>query len=346
MIAQLALVIGDPAGIGGELMAGLLADPGALGDARVIVVGDRRVLRAGEQVAGVELDLAVVTSVEAALASNEPIVVLDKANLDPASIRMGEVSAQGGRSVLDNLSTALGMARQRQVAAITFTPFNKQALKLGGNPFNDELDFMMHELGVDVAVGEFNVMDRLWNARVTSHVPLREVADLISVERIVSRLELTDSTMRAAGFDNPRIAVAALNPHAGEGGAFGHEDDEVIAPAVEAAKTLGLDVSGPFPSDTVFLRARSGHFDAVLTMYHDQGQIAIKLLGFEHGVTLLGGLQVPITTPAHGTAYDIAGTGKANPEPTRRAFALACGLANAQRTHTVATDTIKRKGTS
>jgi 4-hydroxythreonine-4-phosphate dehydrogenase len=329
MTARLALVMGDPAGVGAELMAKLLAGPPLPPDAKVIIVGDRRVLRAGEAIAGVDLGLPSVATVEAALASNEPIVVLDMGNLDPSSIRMGEVSAAGGKSVLDNLSTALRMARDGQVDAITFTPFNKQALKLGGNPFNDELEFMTHELGAQDAVGEFNVMDHLWNARVTSHVPLREVADLLSVERIVSRLQLTDRTMRATGIANPRIAVAALNPHGGEGGAFGHEDDAVIAPAVAEAKRLGLDVSGPFPSDTVFLRARDGHFDAVLTMYHDQGQIAIKLLGFDKGVTLLAGLQIPITTPAHGTAYDIAGAGKANLEPTRRALALAHTLAAA-----------------
>jgi 4-hydroxythreonine-4-phosphate dehydrogenase len=333
MTTRLALVMGDPAGIGGELMAKLLADPPLPRGAKVIVIGDRRVLQAGEAVAGAKLDLPIVTSVEAALSSNEPIVVLDTGNLDPATIRMGQVSAAGGRSVLDNLSTALRMARDGQVHAITFTPFNKQALKLGGNPFNDELEFMRHELGTDDEVGEFNVMDDLWNARVTSHVPLRAVADLLSVERIVARLQLTERTMRETGVTNPRIAVAALNPHGGEGGAFGHEDDAVIAPAVEEAKKLGLDVSGPFPSDTVFLRARDGHFDAVLTMYHDQGQIAIKLLGFERGVTLLAGLQVPITTPAHGTAYDIAGAGKANLEPTRRALALACTLAKAGAPH-------------
>jgi 4-hydroxythreonine-4-phosphate dehydrogenase len=343
MSMRLALVMGDPAGVGGELMAKLLADSELPADSRVIVIGDRRVLKAGEVVAGVGLSLPSVDSLAAALASNAPIVVLDMQNLDPSTIRMGEVSAAGGRSVLENLATALGLAREGRVDAITFTPFNKQALKLGGNPFNDELEFMVHELGSVGTVGEFNVMDDLWNARVTSHVPIRAVADLLSVERIVSRLQLTDRTMRAAGFASPRIAVAALNPHAGEGGAFGHEDDAIIAPAVVQAKAEGLDVSGPFPSDTVFLRARDGHFDAVLTMYHDQGQIAIKLLGFERGVTLLAGMQVPITTPAHGTAYDIAGAGKANLEPTRRAFALALALSQAKQAEAASPATSKGK---
>ncbi len=333
MTTRLAWVMGDPAGVGAELMAGLLAEAELPGDAKVVVIGDRRVLRAGEVIMGVHLDLPVVTDLEAALASNAPVVVLDLANLDPAAIERGTASAAGGASVLENLRLAMRLAREGRVDAVTFTPFNKQALKLGGNPFNDELEFMLHELGVEDVVGEFNVADALWNARVTSHVPLREVAGLLSVERIVERLRLTDRTMQAAGIAAPRIAVAALNPHAGEGGAFGHEDMEIIAPAVAEAKALGLRVEGPFPSDTVFLRARDGHYDAVLTMFHDQGQIAIKLLGFDKGVTVLAGLPVPITTPAHGTAYDIAGTAKANPEPTRRAFAMACALAAAQRAH-------------
>ncbi len=333
MTTRLAWVMGDPAGVGAELMAGLLAQVDLPGDAKVVVIGDRRVLRAGEAVVGAQLDLPVVTDLEAALASNAPVVVLDLGNLDPATIERGQVSAAGGASVLENLRLAMRLAREGRVDAVSFTPFNKQALKLGGNPFNDELEFMLHELGVDDVVGEFNVADALWNARVTSHVPLREVAGLLSVERIVDRLHLTDRTMRAAGIANPRIVVAALNPHAGEGGAFGHEDDAIIAPAVERAKAEGLDVAGPFPSDTVFLRARDGQYDAVLTMFHDQGQIAIKLLGFDKGVTVLAGLPVPITTPAHGTAYDIAGQGKANPEPTRRAFAMACALAEAKAAH-------------
>ena len=151
---------------------------------------------------------------------------------------------------------------------------------------------------------------------------------LITEDRIIERLRLTRDALSRSGHERPRIGVAALNPHAGDGGAFGREEIEVIAPAVRKAQAEGLEVTGPFPSDTVFLRARRGEFDAVLTMYHDQGQIAIKLLGFDQGVTLIGGeLPFPITTPAHGTAYDIAGRGIANPEPTWRAFDIACRLA-------------------
>src|SRR5262249_47614452 len=163
-----------------------------------------------------------------------------------------------------------------------------------------------------VVASEFNVLGQLWNARVTSHIPLSRVAGAINGDAISRSLSLTDSAMRKAGFRSPRIAVAGLNPHAGDGGNFGREEIDIIAAAVKRSVERGLNVAGPFPSDTVFLRAKNGDFDAVLTMYHDQGQIAMKLMGFDRGVTLIGGFPFPICTPAHGTAYDIAGRGIAN----------------------------------
>ena len=164
---------------------------------------------------------------------------------------------------------------------------------------------------------------------MTSHVPLKGVAALITRASILQAIERTRDAMMQAGFTAPRIAVAALNPHAGDGGNFGTEEIEVIGPAVEEARGRGHSVEGPFPSDTVFLRAKAGLFDAVLTMYHDQGQIAMKLMGFDVGVTLLGGYPVPIATPAHGTAYEIAGKGVANVGATRQAVLLAARMGQA-----------------
>jgi len=174
---------------------------------------------------------------------------------------------------------------------------------------------------------EFNILGDLWNARVTSHVPLSGVAELITKDRVLAGIRLTNESMKAAGFATPRIAIAALNPHAGDGGNFGHEDDAEIAPAVAAAKAEGIVCDGPYPSDTVFLRAKRGDYDVVQTMYHDQGQIAMKLMGFELGVTLIGGYGFPICTPAHGTAYDIAGQGIANLGATREAMRVAARMA-------------------
>jgi len=312
---RIGLVLGDPAGIGAELAAKLLArtQTGAL--AVIKVIGDARQLAAGAKLARVMLPAVDID---------------DRANADPAALPLGRVSAAGGRAALDNFRRALGLARDAQLDAIVFTPFNKQALRLGGMTSDDELRFAADFLGFSGPHGEFNVLDRLWNARVTSHLPLAEVAKRLSVPRIVEAIALTDSAMRAAGFPAPRLAVAALNPHAGDGGNYGREEIEIIAPAVEAARTNGIDASGPYPADTVWLRARAGQFDGVVTMYHDQGQIALKLLGFERGVTVLGGLPIPITTPAHGTAYDIAGQGVANDAALVRAFEIGVGMGRAR----------------
>ncbi len=323
----IALVMGDPCGISPELMAKLLARPGVVDAAALLVIGDIRVLRAGAAVAGVEAPVAVVRDLGAAILGRGRPVMLDLGHCDPASIRQGEASEAGGAFAMANFKQGLALAQAGTVDAICFTPFNKQALRLAGNPYEDELRLAADVLGWSGPVGEFNVLDRLWNARVTSHVALAEVPGLLSEDRILEALTLTHEALLAAGVARPRIAVAALNPHAGDGGNFGREEIEIIAPAVATAKARQMAVEGPFPSDTVFLRARDGAFDAVLTMYHDQGQIAIKLMGFERGVTVLGGLPIPITTPAHGTAFDIAGRGIANVEATAQAFAIACAMA-------------------
>ena len=173
---------------------------------------------------------------------------------------------------------------------------------------------------------------------MTSHVALSDVARMITRAAVLDTLILTDRCMRDAGFERPRIAVAALNPHAGDGGNFGHEDEGEIAPAVRDAQARGISCDGPFPSDTVFLRARRGDFDAVQTMYHDQGQIAIKLMGFDQGVTLIGGYKVPVCTPTHGTAYDIVGRNRANPGASKAALLLAARLALRQRGLAAAAD--------
>lgn len=311
----MGVVLGDPAGVGAELAARLLEGLSAQELERITVIGDVRQLAAGARVAGVRLP---------------EVRLLDRANADPQAIPLGRACAEGGRAALDNFSAALELGRAGALDAVCFTPLNKQALRLAGNRFEDELRFAADFLGWQGPVGEFNILDRLWNARVTSHVPLSHVASLLSVARIVDALVLTDSVMRRAGFATPRIAVAALNPHAGDGGAFGREEIDVIAPAITAARQQGIEASGPYPADTVYLKAREALFDAVLSMYHDQGQIAMKLLGFSQGVTLLGGLPIPVTTPAQGTAYDIAGQGLARPDALRQAFALAAAMGAAR----------------
>jgi 4-hydroxythreonine-4-phosphate dehydrogenase len=313
-MTRAGLVLGDPAGVGAELAAKLLQSLPPQERASTLVIGDARQLEAGARIAKVRLP---------------EVEVLDRANADPAAIPLGKACAAGGKAALDNFAAALDLARAGKLDAVCFTPFNKQALMLAGNRFEDELRYAADHLGWNKPVGEFNILGRLWNARVTSHIALSQVSAHLTRERVLEAIGLTDAQMRRAGFSPPRIAVAALNPHAGEGGAFGREEIDVIAPAVAAAREHGIEASGPFPADTVYLRARDGQFDSVVTMYHDQGQIAIKLLGFSRGVTLLGGLPMPVTTPAQGTAYDIAGKGVATADALKNAFALARALGSA-----------------
>jgi 4-hydroxythreonine-4-phosphate dehydrogenase len=177
-------------------------------------------------------------------------------------------------------------------------------------------------------VCEFNVLDKLWTSRVTSHVSLKDVSGLVTREAVTQGIELLMSAIRRAGVAAPRIAVCGLNPHNGDNGSFGREELDVIGPAVDEARSRGLPVEGPFAADTIFLKLQGEHpaYDGVVTMYHDQGQIAMKLMGFWRGVTVQGGLPFPITTPAHGTAFDIAGQGIANPGAMQRAFELACRM--------------------
>jgi len=323
----IAFAMGDPAGISPELAAKVLALPEVRSAARLVVFGDRRILDEGARVAGTAVDVRVVDDETAASHVQDGPVLVDLRNLAPAEVERGTATLAGGRFATENFRRALLAAKAGRADAVFFTPFNKAAMRMAYPAYDDEIRFINDVLGDAYPASEFNVLDRLWNARVTSHVPLSEVASRITGERIERALRLTDGCMRAAGFERPRIGVAGLNPHAGDGGNFGREEIDIIAPAVERAKRDGVAADGPYPSDTVFLRAKAGQFDAVLTMYHDQGQIAMKLIGFDRGVTMLGGYPFPICTPAHGTAYDIAGQGIANVGAAREALLLAIRMA-------------------
>jgi 4-hydroxythreonine-4-phosphate dehydrogenase len=308
----IALAIGDPAGISPELTAKVLALKEVREAARVVVVGDRRIFDDGARIAR---------------SSATPDEFVEVKHADPAGIKRGVATKAGGESALANYRTALRMVADGKADAACFTPFNKQAMRMAEPTYDDEILFTSNVLGFKGLATEYNVLEGLWNARVTSHIPLAEVPANLSIGKIVAALELATTSLRAAGFDPPRIGVAALNPHAGDGGNFGREEIDIIEPAVKQAKAKGLPADGPYPADTVFVRAKAGQFDAVLTMYHDQGQIAMKLLGFDRGVTLLGGYPFPICTPAHGTAYDIAGKGVANVGAARAALLLAAQMA-------------------
>lgn len=320
-----ALTLGDPAGIGAELIARLLAQPEATQQANVVLIGDPWLWAWGQQVAGVSVATEAIASLADARGradtARPAFVAVD--SIAQADVSVGQVGAAGGRSVLKVLDTCMDATLAGAVDAICFAPLNKQAMKLGGLKHEDELHHFAEHLGVSSYFCEFNTLGDLWTSRVSSHIPLKDAASYLSVARIQSATRLIHQSLRAAGVAQPRVAVAAFNPHGGDGGVCGREEIDIIAPAVAGLNAEGLDIAGPFPADTIFLKARDGLFDAIVTMYHDQGQIAIKLMGFSKGVTVQGGLPIPITTPAHGTAYDIAGLGRANVEATWQAFQIA-----------------------
>ncbi|HVX99489.1 MAG TPA: 4-hydroxythreonine-4-phosphate dehydrogenase PdxA [Pseudorhodoplanes sp.] len=327
----IAVAMGDPAGISPELLARLLAEPDIRSSARLVVFGDRRVLAMGAEVARLTPDVAVVPAESAIGPDTGRPAFVDLKNADLAGITIGKATLAGGKFATDNFRHALRMAAAGNADAVFFTPFNKAAMRLAYPGYDDEIRFIRDVLGFDAPASEFNILDGLWNARVTSHIPLSEVSKNITSERIQRALELTDACLRAAGVEKPRIGVAAINPHAGDGGNFGREEIDIIEPALVKVRAQGFNAQGPYPSDTVFLRAQNGDFDAVLTMYHDQGQIAMKLMGFHRGVTLIGGFPFPICTPAHGTAYEIAGKGIANLGASRAAMLLAIRMASERR---------------
>jgi 4-hydroxythreonine-4-phosphate dehydrogenase len=328
-----ALTLGDPAGIGPEIAAKLLVRPDVMRQAHVVVVGDRWVWEDGQRVAGVSAPTRRITSIEDVRTAGKPGPphFLPIETVRPDEVRRGAANAAGGASVLRALRLCLDAARAGQIDAMCFAPLNKFAMKQAGLAFPDELHFFAEYLGVAGFVCELNVLDGLWTTRVTSHIPLKDVPAAVTSQRIKDAARLLYRALQAAGVERPRVAVAGLNPHAGEGGTCGREEIEVIEPAMREARDEGVPMDGPFPADTIFRRAIAGLYDGILTMYHDQGQIAMKLMGFERGVTVQGGLPIPITTPAHGTAFDIAGQNKASVEALSRALALACRMAASKR---------------
>lgn len=322
----IGLVQGDPAGIGSELMVKLLSQQEVLDRAHIVIIGDPCVIERGEQIVGQSIERSHISEFSREQAASG-ILHLDLSIDGIDQIPLCQVSPEGGKSSLLGLETAFGFSANSQIDGICFMPFNKESMHLGGNPFMDEIGFARDYFGIDTAASEFNIAHGMWNGRVTSHVPMKDVAAMLSEERICQSIELADSTLKLAGYKRPRIVVAAYNPHAGEGGLMGTEEVDFIRPAVERMQERQVNVSGPFPADTLWLKVRDGEYDVVVTMYHDQGQIAIKLLGFDQGVSMLAGLPVPVTTPAHGTAFDIAGKNQANLDPARNAFMMCCDMA-------------------
>ncbi|KAL3482870.1 hypothetical protein BJX62DRAFT_95729 [Aspergillus germanicus] len=318
--ARIAVTLGDPSGIGPEITAKLLSNPANRERADIFLLADNAELRSAIEDAG---------GVHIAVSPDSPgphgIQVLDDNSAVQYPSTRGEVSTASGGRAIHQLKRALRLVQAGEIDAIVFAPLNKSSLKLAGMTEEDELRWFANQLDFKGVTSEINIAGPLWTARVTSHIGVEEVAARITKESTLKAIKLLHRLRWESGIESPRLGVCALNPHNGENGAFGRQEIEHIRPAVSAAVEKGIDVQGPFPCDTIFLKRQ--HFDGIVTMYHDQGQIAMKLLSFDGGVTVQGGLPIPVATPAHGTAFDIAGKNLAGVTSVQNAFDVAVTMA-------------------
>ena len=315
----IAVLLGDPSGVGPELVVRLLNE-NITNEANIVIIGEKKILEEGEKITGKKIKLQFVEKFEHIKFDDSTKFFLDISKGTNRVYKRSEVSAESGQSVLEAMDIAMDLAKNKKIHAINFGPFNKTSLMKGGCKYNDEHDFMQNKLEIKDFCCELNVVDNFWTARVTSHIPIKEVAANITKENILKPIKLLDKTLKMSGVKNPRIAVQALNPH----GEFGTEEKDEIIPAIEEAKKMGINADGPLPCYTSFITAfKNKNHDCIVGMYHDGLQCGLKAFGFDRGVTVSGGLPIPVTTPAHGTAFDITGKNTANLEPTINSFKLA-----------------------
>jgi len=328
---MVAITMGDPVGVGPEIISKALCDPRVLGCCRPVVYGDVARLRAGAIVNGIDLCLEEVAAINAVRSDGHHLTVVNPHSMDMRHLSWGAPSAVSGTAMAAYLWAAIDDAMAGHVSAIATGPINKSALKMANIHFNGHTEILAHKTGTrDVAM--MLAGERLKVVLATIHIPLGQVPGALSVEGITTIITLSDQALKTRfGLAAPRIAVAGLNPHAGESGLFGEEENRVIAPAVEISLSQGIRVSGPHPPDTIFYRASQGEFDAVVAMYHDQGLGPFKMIHFDNGVNTTLGLPIIRTSVDHGTAYDIAGKGIASSESMVAAITMAAGQAEVWR---------------
>lgn len=321
-----AVTLGDAAGIGPEIVVKTFADFQFDSTSSAFVVGHAATLERAAQRFCPGLEVRRIGSPSEHVPCVGVVDVIDVGRL-PQDLAVGQVSAQAGQAAFDALEVAIGLALRKEVAAVCTAPIHKEAFAAAGVGFVGHTEMLAQRSGsTDTAMMLMNPLLR--TMLVTVHCSMLAAIASLSVERELRIILLAQRTLQAMGIAQPRIAVAGLNPHAGEGGLFGTEERLVIAPAIAQARALGVDASGPHPGDTVFMQARKGHYDLVVAQYHDQGLIPIKLLGLEDGVNVTVGLPFVRTSPDHGTAFDIAGQGVADPSSLKAALAAARALAS------------------
>jgi 4-hydroxythreonine-4-phosphate dehydrogenase len=317
--------MGDAAGIGPEITVKSLADPRATEWCIPLVIGDVRVLERAMTATGTRLGIRRIADAGDASGTAGTLDVLDDAAIDMSTHRWGEVDPKYGEAAVRWTKQAGNLALAGEIDAMVSAPLNKEAMHAAGYPYEGQTEVLGELTASRPAM--VMVVDRMRLMLFTNHMALRAVCDYLRTDRVLDRLVLADAALRDMGIASPRIAVAGLNPHAGENGAFGREELDAVVPAIEAARARGIDAQGPFPADTVFLKAREGVYDLTLALYHDQGLMAVKLVGFGRVVTLLIGLPLIRTSTGHGTAFDIAGKNVADHTNLLEAVRVAAEVA-------------------
>jgi 4-hydroxythreonine-4-phosphate dehydrogenase len=322
---RVAITMGDAAGIGPEITVKSLADARAVEWCVPLVIGDARVLERAMDATGTRLAIRRIATAGEATGAAGTMDVLDDAAIDMATHRWGEVDPRYGDAAVRWTREAGRLALAGEIDAMVSAPLNKEAMHAAGHSYEGQTEILGEMTQSKPAM--VMVVDRMRLMLFTNHMALREVCEYLRTDRVLERLTLADAALRDMGIAKPRIAVAGLNPHAGENGAFGREELDAIVPAIEAARGRGIDAQGPFPADTVFLKSRDGAYDMTLALYHDQGLMAVKLVGFGRVVTLLIGLPLIRTSTGHGTAFDIAGRNVADHVNLLEAIRVAAEVA-------------------
>ena len=326
----LALTTGDPAGIGPEIILKVIQNTKVQETCRMLVVGDARIYQQRMKLLNASpLPLEIVDQPDVGRYAPGTLTLLDLHDADPQECPIGEVSAASGRAAVEAVYTACDLAMDGKVAAIVTAPLNKAAMNLAGYHFAGHTE-LLADRTKSGPVRMMLVGPKLRVIHVSTHVSLEEAIRRVTSDRVEETIKTAHAACLALGIAHPRIAVAGLNPHAGEGGLFGDQEIREILPAIQKVRALGMEVSDPQPPDTVFLRAANGEFDIVVAMYHDQGHIPMKMLAFDEGVNVTLGLPIIRTSVDHGTAFNIAGTGQANPASLKAAIQVALQMVSAR----------------
>ena len=322
----IAITMGDPSGIGPEIVLKLSQRKDVFEMCRPLIIGDRRILERGRLYTGLaSVGLETVAVAQDASDTADALSLLDLQNADPADCPPGQVSSASGKAAIEYIFKACDLALADEVDAIVTGPINKEAINLAGYQYAGHTELLAERTGSE-RYSMLLVAEKLRVVHVSTHIALEEAIRRVTTDRVVEVIELAHQSCLALGIEEPRIAVAGLNPHAGENGLFGDQEKREIEPAIEIARRRGWSVSSPQPPDTVFLRTVKGAYDIVVAMYHDQGHIPMKLLAFDTGVNVTMGLPIIRTSVDHGTAFDIAGMGTASETSLVQALAVAAQM--------------------